>query len=55
MRYLEEVEGGILESGQGAAADEDVGIDREFFVADLDGGKLDADTSRWVRRRPLSS
>jgi hypothetical protein len=40
----------ILDSRQGAAADEDVGVDREFFVVDL-GGKLDADASRRVRRR----
>jgi hypothetical protein len=51
VRYLEEVEGGFLESGQGAAADKDVGVDREFFVVNLDGGKLDADTSRRVWRR----
>jgi hypothetical protein len=26
-------------------------VDKEFFVVDLDGGKLDADTSRRVQRR----
>ena len=42
VKYLKEVEGGILESGQSAASDEHIGIHGQLLIPHLDGGQLDA-------------